>query len=198
MISHGELLENEIISASQVLGSLDFWLNSAFLIAMTRVLWTVVQRATEWAIFAASIRTKLATFTIPAQASRPEEIKACKIIFVRYGNDQYLKELASDQEKNHGRLRNKVYPVDVIEQADGSVLIQFKIRIHVRLGTQFKLFVDVEGDIAPVVAYLESHDNVSEVSPSLRPDKTRVFFLVNDFPVTTTVEGFENNIIWPV
>lgn len=53
-----------------------FWLNGAILLATVRVLWTVFQRLTEWAIFSLSLRTKTATFTIPAKGERPQEIEA--------------------------------------------------------------------------------------------------------------------------
>lgn len=191
-------MDMDMDSVYDIISSADFWVSSAFFIAGARVLWTLVQVGTEWLLFQVSLRTRTANFVIPAKANRPKEIKKCRLLFVRYGNDQYLKELASDREKHHGRLRNRIKPVKVRELNDGSLELEFKVKIHTRLGTQFKLFLDVEGDVEKVKDYLNSHDNVYDVSDSLRPNKTRVFFLIRDFAETQTIEGFKNNIIWPV
>lgn len=131
------------------IGKARFWLDAAILTAVIRVVWTVMQKATERFLFALALRTK----TI--------EVK-----------------LTSDQERHHGRLRNKV---------------------HRRLGSQFKMFVDVDGDAAPVVAYLKSHKGISAVDRNNRPGgKQRIFFLLNEHPVVETVDGFKNNMIFPV
>ena len=182
----------------EAFASVEFWLNSAILIALARFLWGIVGRLTDKLLFALSLRTQSVEFTFEALPDRPKEIMALRCLFVRYGNDQYLRELASDQEKHHGRLRNQIRPVVVEEQEDGRVRISFTIRIHRRLGTQFKLFLDVEGETAPVEEYLARHPNVYDISKSSRPDMMRVFFLIRDFAETTTVDGFKNNIIWPV
>ena len=182
-----------------LLGSARFWLDAAILTAIVRFVWTVVQKLSERLLFALSLRTRTIEVTFDAHPDVPSEIEALRYLFIRYGNDTYLKELASDQERHHGRLRNIVRKVEVSDLPDGGKRIKLRLKVHKRLGTQFKLFVDVAGDPAAVARYLNSHPNVYEVESSPRPgNRSRVFFLVRDFPTITTVDGFENNMIWPV
>lgn len=76
--------------------------------------------------------------------------------------------------------------------------MEFDVHVHKRIGTQFKLFVDVEGDTAPVIDYLESHENVYDIGISRNPNSVRIFFLLRDFAETETIDGFKNNMIFPV
>ena len=204
-----------IAAASDRMGSVDFWLNSALLVTVGRALWVVVGKLTEAAIFRAALRTTSLRVRLTAHPDHPAAITAIRLLFIRHGNDTYLQHLASDQEKHHARLRNTVLPVTVRKET-GGIGIEFRIKVHNRLGTQFKLFVDVAPSRAPtldtavqdpaaqdpavqeVIAYLESHPNVHDVGVSARPDRARVFFLLRDFDDVKTVEGFRNNMIWPV
>jgi hypothetical protein len=180
-------------------GSARFWLDATILTGLVGFVWTVVRRLGELALFRLSLRTRLIEVVFHAKADVPPEIAALKCLVIRYGNDTYLREMASDAERFHGRLRNKVVPVRVETLPDGQRKIILRIKMHRRLGTQFKFFVDVHGDTDPVVSYLESHENIHAVEPSPRPGhKKRVFFLVRDYPTVTTVDGFENNMIFPV
>ena len=182
-----------------LLGSARFWLDAAILTAIVRFVWTAVQKIFESLLFVFSLRTRVLEVHFGAHPDAPREIEALHYLLFRYGNDTYLKELASDQERHHGRLRNIVRKVEVSDLPDGGKGIKFRLKVHKRLGTQFKLFIDVAGDPAAVVRYLDSHANVYDVEPSPRPgNRSRVFFLVREFPTITTVDGFENNMIWPV
>ncbi|WP_135501795.1 hypothetical protein [Roseovarius aestuariivivens] len=188
-----------IQEAIDALGTASFWLDAAIVTAIVRFVWTVVQRLSDALLFRLSLRTKVIEVSFEARPDVPPEIEALKYLFIRYGNDTYLRELASDQEKHHGKLQNRVYAVTVDPPLNGVRRIRVKLRVHKRLGTQFKFFVDVKGETGPVISYLESHDNIYKVEASPRPgDKKRVFFLVKDYPEIETVDGFRNNMIFPV
>ncbi|MDO9524127.1 MAG: hypothetical protein Q7J57_01090 [Gemmobacter sp.] len=204
------LVDGVIAAAATRMSNVDFWLNSALLISVGRALWVMVGKATETALFRMALRTTTLRVRLTALPDHPATITALRLLFIRHGNDTYLQHLASDQEKHHGKLRNKVLPVTVQKGPDG-VAINFRIRVHTRLGTQFKLFVDVapsgpltldnaaqDPAVQEVVAYLKLHPNVHDVSVSGRPGRARVFFLLRDFDDVQTIEGFRNNMIWPV
>lgn len=59
-------------------------------------------------------------------------------LVVRYGNDTYLRDMASDQEKYEGRLRNRVINVPRLG-SDTKLLLP----VHNRLGTQFKMYLSL-------------------------------------------------------
>ena len=186
-------------------GSFRFYFDTTLLIALAGVAWTIARRAAQAFYFQLSLRTRRVTLTFHAKAQVPPELTALKLLVIRYGNDTYMKEIASDLERHHGRLRNSVQRVEVDDAEDGGKLISAKLRVHKRLGTQFKFFVDVDGDPEPVKKYLEAHDRISAVDVTPRPvradgqkDRKRLFFLVNDFEQVTTVDGFVNNMIYPV
>lgn len=187
------------------LGSFEFYLDATLLVALSGAAWTFAQRLAQLLLFRLSLRTRTVELTFQANADVPREIAALKLLMIRYGNDTYLKELASDQDRHHGRLRNSVQRVQVEEARDGSKRIVAKLRIHKRLGTQFKFFVDVEGDAAPVVAYLKTHPAIQSIDVTPRPvrqgegrGRKRLFFLVTEFDQVKTVDGFTNNMIYPV
>lgn len=145
-----------------------------------------------------SLRTQRISFRLLAHSGRPEEITSLNVLFIRHGTDNYLKNLASDQERHHGRLRNKPKKIEIQRDDQGNIVVEFDVHVHKRIGTQFKLFVDVEGDTAPVIEYLESHENVYDIGVSRNPNSVRIFFLLRDFAETETIDGFKNNMIFPV
>lgn len=188
----------------------EFWLNSALLLALARALWVIVGKATEALVFRMALRTTTLTVRLLARASPPPAIKAVRLLFIRHGNDTYIQHLASDQERNHGRLKNSIQPVRVTQSGEG-VALGFSVKVHNRLGTQFKMFIEVEPEgqwtprdirdnpsVKAVLDYLALHDNVDDIGISARPGRVRIFFLLRDFDEVTTVEGFRNNMIWPV
>ena len=62
-----------------------------------------------------------------------------KCLLIRFGTDQYIKDMASDREKYDGRLRNKII--------DGTLKngkVEYDIPLHQRIGTQFKCYFEVE------------------------------------------------------
>lgn len=195
-------MSEALISA---MGSVGFYVDTTLLVALAGAAWTVARHFMQLLLFRLSLRTRKVELTFKANADVPKEISALKLLMIRYGNDTYLRDLASDVERHHGRLRNRVSKVHVAEAEDGGKTITARLRIHKRLGTQFKFFVDVEGDAEAVVAYLETHDAIKQVDVTPRPvrngrdkGRKRLFFLVSHFEQVTTVDGFVNNMIYPV
>ena len=119
-----------------------------------------------------------------------------RCLFVRYGTDAYIERLASQQEKYEGRLRNRVLPVALTPQGEVNY-VHFAIRVHKRLGTQFKLFVNCPDEPRAVetVKHLRELEfcirNVDVVNVG---DEWRVWFLLTKYGAVRTVEGFENNL----
>ncbi len=185
-------------------GSYEFYFDVTLLVALAGVVWTFARRIAQELYFLLSLRTRQIEFELQAKESVPRNITGLNLLFIRYGNDTYLTNLASDQERYHGRLRNKVIHLLDRPPEDGKP-IRVKLRVHKRLGTQFKFFVDVAGDPEPVLAYLEAHDTISDVSSKERPaiqigdtPRHRIFFLIDRLDTVKTIDGFVNNFVFPV
>jgi hypothetical protein len=185
-------------------GTYDIYFDVTLLVALAGVVWTFARRAAEELYFLMSLRTRQIEFELQAREGVPEGITSLNLLFIRYGNDTYLANLASDRERYHGRLRNKVIQL-LDAPPKGGAPIRVRMRVHKRLGTQFKFFVDVTGDPGPVVAYLEQHETICDVSCNLRPairigdaPRHRIFFLLDRLDMVETVDGFTNNFIFPV
>ncbi|MEE4345623.1 MAG: hypothetical protein V2I53_02455 [Paracoccaceae bacterium] len=188
------------VTNASALGSSAFWLEATVFAAvfsfMAPIVWKAMGHITDRIIFSLSLRTRKDTFSLRAVDNVPEEITSLKYILVRYGNDKYLSSLASDSEKFQGRLRNKIH--DVTTNLHGSsVSIRFQIKVHQRLGTQFKLFVECQGDPKPVVDFLSGEDGVIEPEAVSHPKGARVYFLLKRFSIVETVDGIRNNMIYP-
>ncbi len=120
-------------------------------------------------------------------------------LIVRYGTDQYVGSLASDQEKYEGRLKNEKRKISVRFDNDGNAVLTLTLPVHKRMGTQFKCFAEARSDafVEPAVRFLENCDRIREVSVSKSIYSNRIYFLLDRFGETMTVDGFKNNIILP-
>jgi len=186
------------------LSSLELVFDTTLFVAVASAVWTIVSRLVQAIYFQLSLRTRLIEFSLEPKGGVPVGINSLNLLLIRYGNDTYLSTLASDKEKFHGRLRNKVILVAKGPLADQKK-IKVKLRLHKRLGTQFKFFVDVTGDPEPVIKYLNSHDTIEGVSSKERPKlnpadapRHRIFFLINRLDKEKTVDGHTNNFFYPV
>ncbi|MGK7652453.1 hypothetical protein ACSQ76_08565 [Roseovarius sp. B08] len=178
--------------------------DTTLFIAVASAVWTVVNRLVQAAYFQLSLRTREFEFILEPHSGVPRNITSLNLLLIRYGNDTYLSSLASDQERHHGRLRNKVIRLSEVLPAEAGP-ISVKLRLHKRLGTQFKLFVEVTGDPAPVIDYLNGHDTIVDVVSKERPklspqepQRHRIFFLLDRLDKEKTVDGHVNNFIYPV
>jgi len=185
-------------------GSLEVVVDTTLLVALASAVWTVVSRLVQAVNFQLALRTREIEFALEPKTGIPENITSLNYLLIRYGNDTYLSTLASDQERHHGRLRNKIICVaENPSSALGSLMV--KLRLHKRLGTQFKFFVDVSGDPKQAIDYLASHDTIEDVSCKERPKinakdppRYRIFFLLNRLDKEKTVDGHINNFLYPV
>jgi hypothetical protein len=174
---------------------------AAFVVMMTvvvRLLWSstssLILRVRE--VLDSPVR--LCTIALAGWDDVPGAVQ-WKCLVVRFGTDAYLMHLASEQERFEGRLRNKVVPVEtrnvpLLLGIERHVIGTFKLPVHRRLGTQFKLFFEVPTEriaerIAKSSAFLET-----SIDKSTRP--IRVWVVARQFGHTKSVEGYTNNF-WP-
>ena len=115
-------------------------------------------------------RIELGPFTIPVDRidQMPAQVTIC-CLTIRYGVDEYLERLASEQEKFEGRTRLRIDRfVFRLDREARTYRGKLAIRVHKRLGTQFKLFIEADGNrhAESIIKLLESLDGVVEVTRS--------------------------------
>lgn len=120
-------------------------------------------------------------------------------LLIRYGSDPYIEKLASDQERYEGRLKNAVIKIDARRDDEGNAIFTLRLPVHKRIGTQFKCFAVAKdaASIPALVEFLKNCERVHSVSPSQGVDAKRIYFLLDRFAPTTSVDGWENNIALP-
>lgn len=123
-----------------------------------------------------------------------------RCLVVRYGTDNYIERLASDREKYDGRLQNRAITVPITVHEDGSTGFRLSVPVHKRLGTQFKCFVDVldSSKTAEIFEFLSRCPSILSPDRSSSPlHRDRIYFLLNDFAVTDSIDGHKNNMCYP-
>jgi len=140
--------------------------------------------------------------TIGVKFEDLNELAEIKYRLVSYGTDEILsRPNASEKLKHEGIWQNEDYPVELAKGAGGKVELDFAIRVHKVLGTQFKLFAvsKADQDAAKIVAILEAcPGDVTVTSP--HPADGLVWFLLNPqrfprFRIVATHGGNENNLV---
>jgi hypothetical protein len=171
---------------------------AALLIAIVKIVWSVMDWISRTVRF--HLARKLMRYDIDFGPfdGVPDDIEGVYCQVVRYGTDQYIEKMASEQEKFEGRLQNKVIRLSASKDRNGLYVVHLRLPVHRRIGTQFRLFVRVkpDGDMQKVNAFLSSIEVVSDVHPALY--KRKLTFTVDIFPVVETVEGLKNNFFYPV
>ena len=121
-------------------------------------------------------------------------------LLIRYGTDSYLSGLASERDKFDGRLQNKILPITIAQTKDGKARFILRLPIHQRIGTQFKCFGEVKSsnELENVNKALNTCERIRSLSKSSSQFRNRVYFLLNDFGTSKSVEGIENNVCFPV
>ena len=192
----------ELIPAN--FGSFNLFADTSLVVALAAVVWTVMRRLSQELYFMTSLRTEEISFRLSPQQNIPANIKSLNYLFIRYGNDSYLEKMASDEERYHGRLRNRIVCVTDTKPGPGDE-ITVRIKLHKRLGTQFKFFIDIEGDPKAAEQFLNDHPSISDVfckkvpgTSAKGPELYRIFFLVDRLETVKTVDGHTNNFIYPV
>jgi hypothetical protein len=147
----------------------------------------------------------------PARVDRlPKEVPIYCLI-IRYGSDAYLEKLASGQERFEGRTRYKVLKSKLrLDREKGSYSGIIKLKVHRRLGTQFKLFFEVESE-KEARQYLDLLRRLSslveDASISHYGAKPKVWFLLKRFHIISVGDdsvrrdgrpAIRNNFFFPV
>jgi hypothetical protein len=152
---------------------------------------------------------ELGPVSIPRIKARLPESASINCLVIRYGSDAYLQQLASDQERFEGRLRLEVetFPLR-LDRQNASYSGEIRLKVHRRLGTQFKLFFEVENGraAARTARMLKKLESVAEVSISHYGGKPKVWFLLKRFHIVTSTDGvrreggpeIRNNFYFPV
>ncbi len=121
-------------------------------------------------------------------------------LIIRYGTDNYIQHMASDRERHDGKLQNRKIEVPISLNRDGSSNFKLQIPIHKRLGTQFKCFVDIsdESKVGEVMDFLCQCPTITEPEFSSSAfHRTRIYFLLTEFAISTTIDGHRNNMCYP-
>lgn len=78
-------------------------------------------------------------------------------------------------------------------------MLTLKLPVHKRIGTQFKCFADVKDaqHMVQARALLENCDRIRDVTVSKGIHSNRIYFILDRFGETTTIDGLKNNIVFP-
>ncbi len=176
------------------------------LIGLIAAICTIAVRATweaaSWIkeLVAARIvqRTYKHSLDLCAEAALPAGLNF-GVLLVKFGADDYLQTLASENEKQIGRLRLREL-MAVSRAVNGQARLEFEIPVHRRLGAQFKCYVDIahNGDMDAARAFFERHEAIARVDQADSLSKHRLFLLLKKFRVVKTIDGLENNFLFPV
>ena len=178
---------------------------SAVVATVINVTWFIMSSSVRAAVRLTRRRTENHT-AILGRTLTPEEYKNVMeaitgfyCLVVRYGTDDYLQKLASDEERHEGRLRLKILPVQVKFDERGNAAFALRLPVHKRLGTQFKCFAMVKHvkDVNTVITMLNGCAHVKDVKQSDSQHKNRIYFSLDQFFMITTVDGIKNNFVFP-
>lgn len=189
-----ELLKPEVLFSTGILTAIAGFAG--------RLAWAAATTTLSW-LHSWHLRTTAKHTVALARKQLPfdHRILEPRCLIIRYGTDQYIEHLASDRERQDGRLQNRVIQVPIQAHSDGSTTFRLRIPVHKRLGTQFKCFVDV-GDAAitaEVLEFLSGCQNVVSADCSSSPlHPHRIYFLLRTFDVVKSIDGHNNNMCFPV
>jgi hypothetical protein len=178
---------------------------SPFITFLTNMVWFWASLLWKELLHRWSARSTVYPFTLTRAATKDRYDKIKHLItgfsclVVRYGTDQYVSTLASDQEKYEGRLKNEVRPINIHIGQVGDATFILRLPIHKRIGTQFKCFATVkdESSLSTVQAFLNECEGVKDAQVSKSVKSNRIYFLVERFAVVKTIDGIDNNMILP-
>ncbi len=133
-------------------------------------------------------------------ANVPPTLDGCYCQIIRYGTDQYLERLASDQERFVGQLQNRTLRVEARRNDASQYTLRLKIPVHKRLGTQFKLFVvpKLGAEAQPIIDFLSTLPEVAQPHATQYQKPAKIYFLLKNFATVKSVDGIENNMFFPL
>lgn len=181
-----------------IFSSSQFWLATPVLAALIKFAWegasfliALARRGlmARTGIYQIDLGSCLKDFPVPCTFG---------CLITRYGTDPYIRYMASERERDDGRLQNRVIVPLAVTLGQGT--IELRLPVHRRIGTQFKCFAEIRSrdKLAKLTEALSRCDNIHDITKSSLQGKGRAYFLLSDFGVVETVEGFKNNIWLPV
>ena len=188
----------ELSKIGEVILSKEFFLNSAILTVLVRIVWSVIS------VLLNKIRylwmKKAQPFVIPLESSEIiDSLTRFYCLVIRYGTDNFIRDMANDQERFDGRLQNKIIPINVRKDKENNLSLELKLPVHKRIGTQFKCFAEVQDSrkVDELSSILEKCRRIYGISKSSSQFKNRIYFLLQDFGTVKTIEEIENNMCFP-
>ena len=126
-------------------------------------------------------------------------IRNWNLLLVRYGSDDYLRNMAGESDRQAGRTRYQIIRMKLALSPTGEVSLSWALPVHRRLGTQFRCFIDIRGTGAgsDVLTGMLSHYDEIDVLPSDVPQPTRVYFLLKRFRSLASADGSRHNFALP-
>lgn len=180
--------------------SAKFLLSSAIVALVINVVWTLTSGALSYVWLYLQVRRAPLEIAFAPCPAMPDYLKAIKCQIVRYGTDSYISKMASDREKFDGRLRNRVLDCESKKLKDGALRVRFRIPLHRRLGTQFRVFCQVD-DLAHMdeaLRFLSGCDAVAEAAQATSFDRCRIYLLLDTYSIVETADEIRNNHYYPV
>jgi hypothetical protein len=181
-------------------------IGSAFVATVINVTWFFISSLLGYIVRRAHWRVRTHTFVLGQAVTRQEyenlrrDISDFWCLIVRYGTDEYISKMASDQERFEGRQQLKLRRISVQFDKNSKPKFVLQLPIHKRMGTQFKCFVvarDVER-VPAIITTLNKCEHVSEIKQSDSYHRDRVYFLLDQFFVIDTITpGVRNNFVFP-
>jgi hypothetical protein len=204
-------LFERLASSEEVLAALLVLL----LTPVLRILWlgasSVYQYLIEWKgrrVERCTVKLGPIPVPEPYRVRLPKEIPI-HCLLIRYGTGSYIAKLASDQERFEGRRRLEVsHHKLVLDRRTCSYSGDVELKVHMRLGTQFKLFIETSS-MTRARLYrdlLAGLPEVEDASISHYGPKPKVWLLLKQFHKTRTLDDAEdsdensiwNNHYWPI
>ena len=201
LVQSDELLSAVLILLCTPLFRILWLLGTGFYNHVREALWSKAERCD----------VEIGPFSIPDdRLDTLPEVAEVKCLTIRFGTDDYLERMASDQERFEGRTRLIVdsfqFPLDRQTRTYRGTV---SLRVHRRLGTQFKLFIEANDDrqAESIRLLLASLEGVEEVTRSDYGPRPKVWFLLRQFHIVSTSTGdaklrdedrIRNNFYFPV
>ena len=179
---------------------------STVVTAAINVTWFVISSVLTWITRWLRLRTKSHDFVLGNTITRQkyeelsQDISGFYCLFVRYGSDDYLMKMASDEERYEGRLRLKLIPIEVKFNEKDQAVFTLTLTIHKSLGTQFKCFAQARSieRVPAVIERLKKCEHASMPRQSDSYHRDRIYFLLDQFVQIPTVDpAVTNNYIFP-
>jgi len=155
-----------------------------------------------WGLLAVFLVLTAAIFVLSRQEEQVSDIATANIVLHVTGELTDLKlhfgvlhvRDGKDEVPDHGKLLNEEIPFDAIDR-HGTLSAAIQYDKH--LGFQFKCFVDYSGhEYAKIKQLIEIDNRFRDVSKGGGAEQ-RIWFILEEYPTTKTVDGFVNNYFYP-